>query len=71
MLATGHVHILQGAATSAPAGGARFEDEDTIVLSDNPILHLQDGTSQTPGPHGKFVYHRGQGLGGFGRPAAR
>ena len=66
MLATGHVHIYRGNEIVTCGRAEIFQNEDKVVLTDNPILtRTEDKSYTTPGPHGQIIYYRGRGEADF------
>jgi hypothetical protein len=66
MLATGHVHIYRGTEIVTCGRAEISQNENKVVLTDNPVLsRTDDGSSTTPGPHGQIVYYRGRGEADF------
>ncbi len=61
MLATGNVRIDRDTKVATCGRAEISQNEDTIILSDNPFLRQTvDNSSTTPGPHGQIIYRRGQ-----------
>jgi lipopolysaccharide export system protein LptA len=60
LVATGHVHIVQGDREAFAARGEIFPGEDKIVLSGDPVVRsTKEGWEQT-GPGMQLVLYRGQ-----------
>jgi len=61
MLATGNVHIYRGTQVATGGRAEISQNEDKIVLTDNPVARdTAKNSSATPGPHGQIIYYRGQ-----------
>jgi len=61
MLVTGNVHIYRGTDVATCGRAEISQADDTIVLSDSPILRrTENNSSINPGPHGKIIYYRSQ-----------
>jgi lipopolysaccharide export system protein LptA len=58
LLATGHVHIVQGDRTATCGRAEVFPGEDRIVLTESPVVRIESEHYVASGP--RMVLYRGQ-----------